>query len=79
MGPDLSTVPAWPDFLLVKDEDTERLWRAYTDTGRPGQPIFQLWVSLDPGCSESYARVIAKLELEGEFYRAHPNGCPGRH
>jgi hypothetical protein len=78
-------VPAWPDFA-VEEVAPERygqrgdwfIWRASTDTKRPGTPIFSVWVAQAHRLSAAEARELLGIRLREEYEKAHPNGCGSR-
>lgn len=72
-------IPEWPDFGVEKmPADTKRgydIWRASTDTHRPGTPVFSVFVT-GSGLDEATARELLGAKLRDAHAKAHPNGCP---
>jgi hypothetical protein len=81
----MDDVPKWPDFSLHREDwgGGRGFWMARTDTGRPGQPIFNLMVRTTDhlrreAMTEDEVRVLARAELDRRYARAHPHGCGER-
>jgi hypothetical protein len=79
----VTTIPKWPDFQLEVGPEQliygSTIYRASTDTGRPGTPIFTVLLTAAENLPESLVRQMASRDLWDAFRRAHPNGCPGSH
>lgn len=84
-----TTVPVWPDFGIEKlpgnvgeayynATSAQTIWRASTDTKRPGTPIFSIWLTTSLDISEEEARERLGARLRDEYDKAHPHGCGSR-
>lgn len=72
------SAPKWPDFeVKLIPFRSHRIWIARTDTGRPRTPIFTIGLTnCKHDLPEESVREYARVRLDYEYEKAHPNGCP---
>lgn len=74
----MTDYPKWPEFRVEPAHDMkvegQKVFRACTDTSRPGTPVFCAIVSVHPDLPDELVHVEAEASLKRQYRRAHPNG-----